>query len=472
MSAATTYYWRIDEQNVGGTTTGILWHFTTVAAMTYSGGNGEPNNPYQIATVSDWNDLMHTPADWCRNFIMTADINLQGITLTPVGNFSGVFNGNNRIIRNVVINSGFETGLFGVLGGGNILNLGVENVNIIGSDYVGGLVGWNEGGINNCYVTGTVSGSEKVGGLVGENYGGISSCYTTGVVSGDSDVGGLVGEHWDGSITNCYSMGTISGSGAVGGLAGYNGSWISTCYSMGTVSGSGAVGGLAGYNENSISNCYSTSTVSGSSTSQSVGGLVGNGYYGSRISNCYSTGTVSGDSDVGGLVGTNIGCGGGSCGSSINNCYSTGTVIGSSDVGGLVGYYSNSTINNSFWDIETSGQSTSAGGTGKTTAEMKTESTFTSADWDFSYTDGNDAVWYMAMNGYPILTWQISPADIYTDGKNNFRDFAVLAKYWMRDDCRRYNNYCEWADLNFDGSVNIDDLVIFMTYWLQSGIYE
>jgi hypothetical protein len=267
-------------------------------------------------------------------------------------------------------------------------------------------------------------------------------------------------------------MGTISGSGAVGGLAGYNGSWISTCYSMGTVSGSGAVGGLAGYNENSISNCYSTSTVSGSSTSQSVGGLVGNGYYGSRISNCYSTGTVSGDSDVGGLVGTNIGCGGGSCGSSINNCYSTGTVIGSSDVGGLVGYYSNSTINNSFWDIETSGQSTSAGGTGKTTAEMKTESTFTSADWDFSYTDGNDAVWYMAMNGYPILTWQISPADIYTDGKNNFRDFAVLAKYWMRDDCRRYNNYCEWADLNFDGSVNIDDLVIFMTYWLQSGIYE
>jgi pectate lyase/lysophospholipase L1-like esterase len=31
MAAGTTYYWRIDEKNAGGTTTGTIWNFTTVA---------------------------------------------------------------------------------------------------------------------------------------------------------------------------------------------------------------------------------------------------------------------------------------------------------------------------------------------------------------------------------------------------------------------------------------------------------
>jgi hypothetical protein len=135
----------------------------------------------------------------------------------------------------------------------------------------------------------------------------------------------------------------------------------------------------------------------------------------------------------------------------------------------LIGYSYLATVNYSFWDVNSSGQATSDGGTGKTTTEMKTESTFTSAGWDF---DGSDEIWYMAEDGYPILTWQISPVDLYIDGKNDFRDFAVLARFWMRDDCRMYNHFCDWADLNFDGVVDIDDLAIFMTYWLQSGIYE
>jgi hypothetical protein len=177
-----------------------------------------------------------------------------------------------------------------------------------------------------------------------------------------------------------------------------------------------------------------------------------------------STGSVTGSDYIGGLCGN---------GDDISDCYSTSAVSGTSNVGGLMGNsYDQNTVIASFWDVNTSGQSTSAGGTGKTTAQMKTESTFTSAGWDFSYTDGNEAIWYMAVDGYPILPWQISPADIFTDGKNNFRDFAVLARFWMRDDCRRYNDYCDWADLNFDGVVDIHDLVIFMTYWLQSGIYE
>jgi hypothetical protein len=92
--------------------------------------------------------------------------------------------------------------------------------------------------------------------------------------------------------------------------------------------------------------------------------------------------------------------------------------------------------------------------------------------WDFDYTDGDGANWFIQIDEYPILVWQISPADIYTDGRNNFRDFAVFAQYWMRDDCAIYNDYCDWADLDFSGYVDIDDLIELMSYWLQEGIYN
>jgi hypothetical protein len=103
---------------------------------------------------------------------------------------------------------------------------------------------------------------------------------------------------------------------------------------------------------------------------------------------------------------------------------------------------------------------------------MQTLSTFTNAVWDFSYADGNEAIWYMPENDFPILTWQISPVDISTDGKDNVKHFAALAKYRMRDDCAKYNNYCDWADLDFSGAVDIDDLWDFLNYWLDEGAYE
>ena len=53
-----------------------------------------------------------------------------------------------------------------------------------------------------------------------------------------------------------------------------------------------------------------------------------------------------------------------------------------SDVGGLVGRNYQGTVSNSFWDTETSGQATSAGGTGKNTTEMKDIATFSGAGWN------------------------------------------------------------------------------------------
>ncbi|MBL7136282.1 MAG: peptidase A26, partial [Candidatus Marinimicrobia bacterium] len=148
------------------------------------------------------------------------------------------------------------------------------------------------------------------------------------------------------------------------GLFGYtNGSTISNLGVTNVdITGNDNVGGLVGFDDNNseVNNSYSTGSVTGSGNY--VGGLVGYNYDNSTVSNSYSTGSVTGSGIiVGGLVGRNSS-------STISNSYSTGSVSGSTYVGGLVGYNDNSTVSNSFWDTQTSGQGSSAGGTGKTTA--------------------------------------------------------------------------------------------------------
>jgi len=411
-------------------------------AGTYSGGTGEPNNPYLIATAEDLNDIGNHPEDFDKHFLMVADINLADYTGTQFNiiapdtdngqplfqgtPFTGTFDGNGHIVSNFTYTS---TGtdyiaLFGyVASPGEIKNLGMVDVNVDAGTgyYVGGLVGLNDFGIvSNCYATATVTGNKYVGGLVGLNYydGTVSNCYATSTVSGVSWVGGLVGINHFGTVSICYAAGNVSGSGSVGGLVGYNNyGTVSKCYATGTVSGVAYVGGLVGYNNyGTVSKCYATGTVSGVAY---VGGLVGYRYYGT-VSNCYASGSVSGGYwYVGGLVGWNN--------STVSNCYATGSVSGSSIVGGLVGYDYFGTVTASFWDIDTSGQLTSAGGVGKTTAEMKTRSTFTSAGWDFI------EVWDIGENQtYPFLRTHPA-ADIDHDNIVNFYDLAILADHWLQN---------------------------------------
>jgi hypothetical protein len=290
----------------------------------YSGGTGEPNDPYQIATAADLIALGETPEDYDKHFLLTADIDLDpnlpgrevfdkaviGPDTDPtnyylVGTcFTGVFNGNGHVISHVTMRGTRYLGLFGEQRG-QVKNLGVKDVNITGSSsQVGGLAGSNSGHATQCYSTGVVSGKNQVGGLVGANAGVVTHCYSTGAVTGDALVGGLVG-------------GNLSG--------GYN-SW-----------------------------------------------------YGNRkVKDCYSTGPVNG----------------------------TG-----SDVGGLVGGGDEAGVINCFWDVQTSGQATSDGGAGKTTAEMQDPNTFMAVGWDFTgQPDGPHDIWAEpAGGGYPILWWQLSP---------------------------------------------------------------
>jgi hypothetical protein len=127
---------------------------------------------------------------------------------------------------------------------------------------------------------------------------------------------------------------------------------------------------------------------------------------------------ISGVGKVGGLVGWN-------CKGTVSNCHSTGFISGTdSYLGGLVGRNWD-TITSSFWDVNTSGWTTSADGTPKTTAEMKTESTFTSAGWDFI------EVWDIGENQtYPFLRTYLA-GDINHDGVVDFRDITHLAADWL-----------------------------------------
>jgi hypothetical protein len=165
------------------------------------------------------------------------------------------------------------------------------------------------------------------------------------------------------------------------------------------VTGEVYVGGLVGHNhDGSLSNCHSTGNVAGD---MQVGGLVGINE--GTVSNSYSTATVTGGEAVGGLVGLN--------GGTVSNSYSTGSVTGNSSVGGLVGWNDEGTVDNSFWDTETSGQATSDGGTGKNTTAMQDITTFSGATWDIIAvanpgTRNPSYIWNIVDDEtYPFLSW-------------------------------------------------------------------
>ncbi|MBN1819049.1 MAG: hypothetical protein JW828_16945 [Sedimentisphaerales bacterium] len=247
----------------------LILMFTPVVALAgaYSGGSGTAGDPYQVATAEDWLEIIDTSTDWDKYFVLTNDIDFEGITLTPIAPdmdpnkpncqgipFSGTFEGNGNILHNVVINQPDYAyiGLFGLLNGANIRNLGLDDIEVCGRYSVGSLVGLTlfSTRIESCYATGTVSGSTCIGGLVGVNgWSNITSCYATCDVSGEYKVGGLVGESSYASIISCYAKGIVNGNNVIGGLVGlFEGGRISTCYSGCLVVGRDDVGGFWSYN--------------------------------------------------------------------------------------------------------------------------------------------------------------------------------------------------------------------------------
>ncbi|MHC4532585.1 MAG: GLUG motif-containing protein, partial [Planctomycetota bacterium] len=385
-----------------------IYSLSFSAQAKYGGGSGTAEDPYLIYTAEQMNTIGLHEEDWDKHFKLMADIDLRDYTGTDfniIGDyrgwsdskpFMGVFDGNGKRISNFNYTSTDRSyiGLFGYVDGffAEIKDLGLidPNVDAGTGGIVGSLAGSAEKGIiTNCYVEGcTVSGSGAVGGLVGENGSvwdifnstTLTNCSSTGTVSGFQHVGGLVGDNEGGTIINCTSSASVGRTTLLGGVT--------------------PIGGLVGSSFGTIVDSYATGDVSGNDT---AGGLVGENS--GTITNCYATGNVLGSTKIGGLVGFL------EYEATITNCYSTGRVLGHLHIGGLVGLNWGGTTTNSYWDIETSGQTTSEGGTGKTTAEMQKSTIFMEAGWDLAgQPDGPHDIWAIPIGGgYPILCWQISP---------------------------------------------------------------
>jgi len=318
----------------------------------YSGGTGEPNDPYRIATAADLIALGEMPDDYDKHFKLMVDIDLSGFdgkegrpTFHMIGDcwtsfapnvgsypagtpFTGVFDGNSHTISHLTVNVDDNyVGLFQWLGyGGQVKDLRVLDVNVTCWSAGGALVGSNEGLVIRCCGTGTVRGKRSIGGLVGENHGDLIQCYSQSTISGESSIGGLAGRNNGGTIADCYNTGGVSGSSLVGGLVGWNGKTYSRRQT--TV----------------ITHCYSASNVT---CTDQAGGLAGSDYLGEVAA--------------------------------------------------------------SFWDTQTSGQTTGAGGTGKTTAQMQTAKTFLDAGWDFvgETANGTEDIWWISEGkDYPRLWWE------------------------------------------------------------------
>ena len=333
--------------------------------------------PTEISSIEDLNDIRD---DLDGNYVLTKNLDFtenasydataNKATYTPdntdismatnpgfptIGNFTGTFDGGNFTISNLYINvTTNDVGLFGRTNtGSEVKNLGLEDVYVKGANQTGGLAGNNNNGtINNCYVTGTVTGGNRVGGLVGVNRSTINNCYATATVTGTAanQTGGLVGYNIGGTISNCYAAATVSGANFVGGLAGSNetSGIIRNSYATGNATGSSSAGGLVGFNSGgAISNCYATGNAIG--RFGNAGGLLGSIGGNSTITNCYATGNASAEFGQGGFVGS-------AERSRITNCYATGTATGE-DSGEFIG------LDNGLLTI--------TNGFGKTTTQLK-----------------------------------------------------------------------------------------------------
>ncbi|MBN2781157.1 MAG: hypothetical protein JXR21_04265, partial [Candidatus Marinimicrobia bacterium] len=261
------------------------------------------------------------------------------------------------MIRDLYFNNttGGYSGFFGKVESAVIRNVTLTNADIRGSYDVGALIAYCDSRctISNCHASGSVKGLSDVGGLIGE----INSAFGETIVCNSSFSGNVGGEE------------------NVGGIAGKSSyAIISHCSSGGTI--------------------YFRQFGTSIRYNRYFGGLIGSCHDG-LISNSFSSASVSGEKYAGGLIG--------SCNASvIRNSYARGSVSGNVQPGGLIGYdgYSNCTLWGCFWDTETSGLDSSAGGLGLSTAEMKTPSTYTDAGWNFVHSWDMDGI---GNEGYPYL---------------------------------------------------------------------
>lgn len=341
-------------------------------------GTGTETDPYLIENLGNLNwvslETNNGNSFTGKFFLQIDDIDASQTSTwsdstgwIPIGNennvFSGSYNGQNHTIESLYINRPEEEfiGLFGILSASHITNVKLINASITGYLAVGGLAGMIEDGSTLSYII-----VENISLNLVRRHG-----------------GGVVGYASNSNISRCSSSGeifrgTFEDWNNIGGLIGFiaTNTVVNECFSLVNLTSQmhNTYGGLIGtvYTESSVYNSYARGSVVG--TNAMAGGLIGELYtiaYSGQVENCFSTGMVSAPENY---------------------------------VGGFVGRFEQSNFSNNFWDIQTSNQTTSPCATGLTTDQMKLQSTFIDADWDFEQVWDIDGV---TNDGYPFLRWQL-----------------------------------------------------------------
>lgn len=370
---------------------GETYRASFITKEPFASGSGTENDPYLVTNQTELGNIgLDGYVNTGKYYKLANDIDYQVNNNLQIGNngswnpigseekpFNGHFDGNNKTIKNLVVNrtSDLCVGLFGKIVNANIKDLTIKSASVSGKATVGILAGYSVYSvISNIKISGlSIGGSdEDVGGLVGAaNFTEISNCTIdsdkdlnfgttdycggiSGILLANSTVrncrvtlgnnvqmvgsdyfGGLVGYSANSKITGSEFSGNLNSSGhEVGGIVGRasDKSSIESCHSLnGATSGKSCVGGICGnlLSNSSVVKCYTTTNLNGST--DKVGGLVGKAED-SDISNSYTTEiTVTGKADSdGGIVGYLNN-------SNVEYCYSRAKVTGMDSVGGIAG---------------------------------------------------------------------------------------------------------------------------------------
>lgn len=270
-------------------------------------------NTIHISSEAELRDLAASCAldTWSRdkNVVLDSDLTLADPSFLPIPTFGGSFDGQGHTIHNVSITDSLSpVGLFGVVqAGGSVRSLHVVGTVTPSGDgrSVGGIAGENNGAIEKCSFTGTVSGQVYVGGIAGHTgaSGSILVCETRGAVIGDSMTGGITGYN-EGLLADCTNSACVNVESTDPRLDLEDLDLTPDLSKLGQANAgasSADTGGIAGYSAGTLSDCVNHGAVGYQHIGYNTGGVVGRSC--GQLLRCRNDGSIAGRKDVGGVVG-------------------------------------------------------------------------------------------------------------------------------------------------------------------------
>lgn len=272
-------------------------------------------NTIHISSEAELRDLAASCAldTWSRdkNVVLDSDLTLADPSFLPIPTFGGSFDGQGHTIHNVSITDSLSpAGLFGVVqAGGSVRSLHVVGTVTPSGDgrSVGGIAGENNGAIEKCSFTGTVSGQVYVGGIAGHTgaSGSILACETRGAVIGDSMTGGITGYN-EGLLADCTNSACVNVESTDPrlDLEDLDLTLTPDLSKLGQANAGASAadtGGIAGYSAGTLSDCVNHGAVGYQHIGYNTGGVVGRSC--GQLLRCRNDGAIAGRKDVGGVVG-------------------------------------------------------------------------------------------------------------------------------------------------------------------------